>query len=69
MDELKEEVVLTVDVIENEYKIKINYPNGGKSGKYKITQIISGKKIDKSSRFTSIEQCMDHLLQISIDER
>eukprot|EP01080_Neovahlkampfia_damariscottae_P011934 gene11934-5335_t len=69
LDESKEELILSIDIIENEYKIKINYPNGGKSGKYNVIQILSGKNIDKSDKFTTIDQCMEHILQIAFDER
>eukprot|EP01080_Neovahlkampfia_damariscottae_P012442 gene12442-6194_t len=69
LDQQKSELSLTVDVIENEYKIIIQYPNEGKSGKYIIKTIKSGNKSEKKDSFTSIEKCLEFYVQRAENER
>jgi hypothetical protein len=61
--------MLTIDIIENEYKVVINYAKDGKNGKYNIKTTKGQTVTEKVDTFTSMDNCLDFILGQATEER
>jgi predicted transposase YbfD/YdcC len=69
LDQQKNELTLTIDIIENEYRVVVKYAKEGKNGKYLIKTTKGQTVTEKIDTFTSIENCLNFILDHATEER